>query len=93
MNSILLKGDAVEAVRKLKTQPGKDIVILGSGVLIQSLMQHNLIDQYTLLIAPLVLGTERRMFPDGGPFINLQLVNCVTRDTGVIIATYQPKNR
>ena len=90
-NSALLKGDVVQAVRKLKSQPGKDIVILGSGVLIQSLMQHNLIDQYTLLITPLILGTGRRMFPDAGPFIDLQLVDCKPTSTGVVVATYQPK--
>jgi dihydrofolate reductase len=90
-NSTLLKGDVVEAVRKLKAQPGKDIVILGSGVLIQSLMKHNLIDQYTLLITPLVLGTGHRLFAEGIPFTDLQLVDCKPTGTGVVIATYQPK--
>ncbi len=92
-NSTLLKGDVTEAVRKLKSQTGKDIVILGSGVLIQSLMQHNLIDQYTLLITPLVLGTGRRLFADGSPCINLELVDCKTTPTGLVIATYQPKTK
>ncbi len=90
-NSTLLKGDVAEAVRKLKAQPGKDIVILGSGVLIQTLMQHNLIDQYVLLIAPLVLGSGRRLFPDGSPRTALQLVDCKPTTTGVMIATYQPQ--
>ncbi len=93
MNSTLLKGDVIEAVRKLKAQPGKDIVILGSGGLIHSLMQHDLIDQYTLLITPLVLGTGRRLFPEGSPHSDLKLVNSVTTGTGVIIATYQPVNQ
>lgn len=74
-NSILLKGDIVDAVAKLKSQPGKDIVIMGSGELIQSLMQHNLIDEYVLLIHPLVLGSGRRLFPDGGAYAALRLVS------------------
>jgi dihydrofolate reductase len=78
-------------VAELKAQPGKDIVILGSGVLIQALMKHNLIDQYVLLICPLVLGSGRRLFTDGGPSLALQLVDWKTTTTGVVIATYQPK--
>lgn len=89
MNSTLLKGDVAEAVAKLKAQPGKDIVILGSGALIQTLMKHNLIDQFVLPIAPLVLGSGRRLFAEGSPYVALQLVDCKTTSTGVVIATYQ----
>ncbi len=88
-NSTLLKGDVAGAVADLKQQPGADIVILGSGELIQSLMRHNLIDQFTLLIHPLVLGSGRRLFADGGAFATLRLTNTVTTTTGVVIATYQ----
>ncbi len=89
-NSTLLQGDVTEAVARLKEQPGKDIVILGSGELIQSLMRHNLIDEFTLLIHPLVLGSGRHLFTDGGAFAALRLANTVTTTTGVVIATYQP---
>ena len=65
-NSTLLAGDAAEAVAGLKQQPGKDLVVLGSGELVQSLMRHDLVDEYVLLIHPLVLGSGRRLFPDGG---------------------------
>ncbi len=88
-NSTLLKGDVAEAVASLKQQPGKDIVILGSGELIQSLMRRNLIDQFVLLIFPLVLGSGRRLFTDSGAFAALRLANTVTTTTGVVIATYQ----
>ena len=88
MNSILLKGDIAKSVAKLKQQSDKDIVILGSGVLIQSLMKHNLIDQFILLIHPLILGSGRRMFSDDGPFASLNLVDTKTTTTGVVIATY-----
>jgi dihydrofolate reductase len=90
MNSTLLKGDAAEAVARLKELPGKDIVVLGSGDLIQSLMRHDLIDEYVLLIHPLVLGSGRRLFTDAGGSATLRLVDTVTTTTGVVIATYQP---
>lgn len=90
MNSILLKGDVVRAVAELKAQPVKDLVILGSGELIQTLMKHNLIDTYMLFIHPLVLGSGRRLFPDGS-FATLRLVDVKPSGTGVVIATYLPK--
>jgi dihydrofolate reductase len=90
INSTLLKGDAADKVARLKDQPGNDIVILGSGELVQSLMRRNLIDEYVLLIHPLVLGSGRRLFIDGSPFTGLRLVDARTTTTGVVIATYQP---
>ena len=89
-NSTLLKGDAAQAVSQLKQQPGKDLLIMGSGELIQSLMRANLIDDYVLLIHPLVLGSGRRLFPDGGAAATLRLIATSTTDKGVVIATYQP---
>ncbi len=88
-NSTLLKGDAARAVAGLRQQPGKDLVILGSGVLIGSLLQQGLIDEFVLLIHPLVLGSGHRLFP-GGAALALRLTGSVTTTTGVVIATYQP---
>lgn len=88
-NSTLLEGDAAEAVARLKRQPGEDIGVLGSGELVRSLMRHGLIDRYVLLIHPLVLGSGRRLFPDGVS-TTPRLVDSVTTTTGVVIATYQP---
>lgn len=90
MNSQLLAGSAEDSVAKLREQPGKDIVILGSGTLVQSLIRHNLIDELMLTINPLVLGAGRRLFPDGGPVARLRLVDSKTTSKGVILATYQP---
>src|SRR6266700_2440073 len=87
-NSTLLKGDAAEAVARLKEEPGKDLVVMGSGELIQSLMRRNLVDEYVLLIHPLVLGSGRRLFPDGSAFAALRLVDTKTTDNGIV--TYQP---
>jgi dihydrofolate reductase len=88
-NSTLLKSDATEAVARLKQQLDKDLLIMGSGELIQSLMRRNLIDEYVLLIHPLVLGTGRRLFAEGSPTTALQFVDTKTTTTGVVIATYR----
>jgi dihydrofolate reductase len=93
INSTLLKGDVPGAVAGLKAQPGKDIVVLGSGELVRTLMQHNLVDQYVLLIHPLVLGSGRRLFADGSAFAALRLLHTKTTTTGVVIATYQPDGK
>ena len=90
MNSTLLAGDAAEAVARLKQEPGNDLLIMGSGELIQSLMRRILIDEFLLLIHPLVLGSGRRLFGDGGVFSTLQLDGVRTTPNGVVIATYRP---
>ena len=90
MNSKALAGDAAEAIAKLKAEPGKDIVVLGSGVLVDSLRQSNLIDEYVLLIHPLVLGSGRRLFNGSDHASRLTLVDSKTTSKGVVIATYRP---
>jgi dihydrofolate reductase len=92
-NSTLLKGDAAEAVARLKEDPGEDLMVLGSGELVRSLRRRDLVDRYILLIYPLVLGSGRRLFPDGDPEATLRLVGSVPTTTGVIIATYEPAGR
>ena len=91
MNSTLLKGEMAQAVARLKADLKKDLVVLGSGALLQSLMRHNLVDEYILLIHPLVLGSGRRLFSDGGSFAWLRLVDSKATTTGVLIATYRPE--
>ena len=75
---------------RLKEQPGLDLVVLGCGDLMQTLMRHGLVDVYVLLIHPLVLGRGRRLFNDDGRHAALRLVKSVPTTTGVVIATYQP---
>ncbi len=89
-NSTLLKGDAAEAVTRLKEQPGNDLLVMGSGELVQSLMRHNLIDEFVLMIHPLVLGTGRRLFTDGGASASLSLADAKATGSGVVVATYRP---
>jgi len=92
-NSTLLKGDAADAVARLKKDRDETLVIFGSGALVQSLMRRNLIDEYVLQIHPLTLGKGRRLFPDGGPPTNFSLVAATPTSSGVIIATYQPASK
>ena len=86
-NSTLLRGDAAESVAKLIRETDQDIAILGSGELIQTLMRRGLIDDFVLLIHPLVLGSGRRLFGEGIP-THLRLIDSVTTTKGVVIATY-----
>jgi dihydrofolate reductase len=83
--------ESVEAVAALKEQPGGDIVVLGSGELAQALMRHGLVDEYVLSIHPLVLGSGRRLFPEGSPCAKLHLEESVTTSTGVVIGTFRPE--
>jgi dihydrofolate reductase len=88
-NSTLLGGDVAEAVAQLKRNLTGDLTVMGSGELLQTLMRHDLIDEYLLLIAPVVFGTGRRLFADGSPSTSLRLIDSTTTNTGVIIASYQ----
>lgn len=90
-NSTLLNGDAATAVAVLKEQIAGDLSVIGSGDLVQTLARHHLIDEYTLLIHPVVLGTGRRLFPSGAPPATLRLLRSVPTTTGVIIASYRPE--
>src|SRR5262245_57016158 len=89
-NSVLLKGDVPTAVAELKAGAAKDIVVLGSTALVHSLMAADLVDEYTLMVHPVVLGSGRRLFPEGRA-ATLDLVEATPTTTGVVIATYQPK--
>jgi dihydrofolate reductase len=91
VNSTLLMGDAKDAVARLREKPGKNIVVLGSGELVRSLLENNLVDELVLQIHPLVLGSGRRLFADNGSGAALRLVDTKTTTTGVVIATYAPE--
>lgn len=91
MNSQLLRGDAEDSVAELRAQPGKDVVILGSGVLVQSLLRAKLIDRLMLIINPLILGSGHRLFEHGVPRMDFELVSSETTPKGAVIATYEPR--
>jgi dihydrofolate reductase len=92
-NSMLLKGDVAEEVAKLKQQPGKDLHVIGSGDLAQTLMQHDLVDEYQVMVHPVILGSGKRLFREGSPRTALRLVDTKTTSTGVLILTYQPAGK
>ena len=89
-NSTLLHGDIPAAVAGLKQRPGGNLVIMGSGQLIRSLLPSGLIDEYLLLIYPILLGSGQRLFEHDNPLTELRLVDSTVTNKGVIIATYQP---
>jgi dihydrofolate reductase len=87
-NSTIISGNVVEEVRKLKNQPGKDILIDGSSVLIHTLAENDLVDEYSLHVYPLVLGSGKRLFPEGKR-INLKLTGSRALPTGVVFQHYE----
>lgn len=89
-NTTLLSGDLVAEITRLKQQPGKDISVVGSAALVQSLLQHDLLDELDLLIHPIVVGSGKRLFGDGADQKPLQLVSSKTFPTGVLSVTYRP---
>ncbi len=93
-NSTLVKGDIVQEVTKLKQQPGSGILsVTGSGKLAQTLMQRDLVDEYSLWIHPVVLGSGKRLFAAGIDPMKLKLINTKTTASGIVILTYQPDRK
>jgi dihydrofolate reductase len=88
-NSTLIRRDVVDEIRKIKDQPGKNIMTDGSSVLIHSLIEHDLVDEYALHVYPLVLGSGKRLFPDGKR-VNLKLIQSTPLPTGVVFQQYKP---
>jgi len=87
-NASLLKGDTARAVRTLKQQDGPDLHVIGSSEFSQTLIEHDLVDGYRLMIDPLVAGGGKRLFRDGGALKPLRLVESQVTSTGAILATY-----
>lgn len=87
-NSTLIGDNIIETVRQLKTQPGKNILIDGSSVLVRALAQNDLVDEYSLHVYPVVLGSGKRLYP-GGKRIDLALVEASPLPTGVVFMRYR----
>jgi dihydrofolate reductase len=85
----VLRGDASEAVAELKEQPGGEILVQGSGNLVQTLLRHDLIDEFRLLVFPVLLGSGIRLFGDGTMPAGLRLVHGTTSPSGVVLQTYE----
>ena len=91
--STIISGNVVEAITKLKQQPGSDIIIDGSARLVQSLMETDLIDENRFLVEPFIMGRGRRFFPDGTPPTKLKLVESNVLSFGSIALVFQPDNK
>jgi dihydrofolate reductase len=89
-NATLIKGDLAEELSRLKQEAGQDVLIFGSGELVHTLHERDLIDEYRLMIFPIVLGSGKRLFPGGNEKKVLKLVETRTLGTGVVLLTYQP---
>src|SRR5215475_5852180 len=90
-NSMLLTGDVAVAVATLKQQPGQDILLSGSAQLLHTLMRRDLIDEFRLLVHPVVAGSGKRLFSEGSATMALRLVEVVPFSSGVVALTYQPQ--
>src|SRR2546428_2722922 len=88
--SRLVNGDLAEEIRKLKQEPGQDLLLSGSAQLFNALMQENLIDLYRFMLHPIVLGKGKRLFADGGVERPLTLSECKTFKSGIVILEYEP---
>lgn len=88
-NSTVIKGNVAEEVSKLKQQPGQDILVAGSGELVRTLMQHDLVDEYRLMVHPVVLCGGKRLFQDGTARKLLKLKDTRTFATGIVVLTYR----
>jgi dihydrofolate reductase len=89
-NSVPIEGDAAEGIAALKKEDGPELQVHGSSNLIQTLLRHNLVDEYRLWIFPLVIGSGKRLFSDGTIPSGLKLVDSKVSTTGVVIGTYEP---
>jgi dihydrofolate reductase len=92
-NSTLIKDNVAAEITRLKQQPGKNIGITGSATLVQSLLQDDLLDELMLMVHPVVVGSGKRLFEDGGALKELKLVDSKTFSTGVVSLTYQPAGK
>ena len=92
-NSTIVKGDIPAEVAKLKQMPGRELQVHGSGTLAQTLLENDLVDEWRLLVFPVIVGAGRRLFPDAGVATGLRLVESRMTDSGVAIHVYQPTGR
>ncbi len=90
-NSTALTGQLNEEIDRLKLQDGDDLLVAGSRTLVHALYKHNLVDEYRLMVFPIILGSGRRLFPDNSEYKStLKLVDSITFDSGVAVHTYRP---
>ncbi len=90
-NAHLIGQNVVDEIAKLKAQPGQDLLVAGSGMLVQTLMENGFVDEYRFLVHPIVLGTGKHFFKEGEQ-AKLKLIEAKSYDSGMVLLRYQPKN-
>jgi dihydrofolate reductase len=89
-NSTLVEGNVAEEITELKQRPGKDILVFGSSALVDTLLEHDLIDEYRIMVFPIVVGSGKHLFEDGIDTKILKLAKAETLGSGVVVLTYEP---
>jgi dihydrofolate reductase len=89
-NTTIIRGDVPAAIARLKAQPGGDLLVAGSARLVHTLIEQGLVDDYRLMVFPVILGSGKRMFPDIDKMATLKLVDAKTAGDGIVLLTYQP---
>jgi len=92
-NSTIVKGNIGAEVGRLKQMPGRELQVHGSGILAQTLLENDLVDEWRLIVLPVIVGAGRRLFPDAGVATGLRLVDSRTTEAGVAIHVYRPTGR
>ena len=92
-NSTIISGEVAAEVARLKEMPGRELQVHGSGALVRTLLENDLVDELRLLVFPVVVGAGRRLFPEAGVATGLRLVDSRTTGSGVVIHVYQPTGR
>ncbi len=92
-NSTIIKGNVAEEVAKLKAMPGQDILVAGSGRLVHTLMEHDLVDEYRLMVYPVILGKGQRFFEEGNRLQALELAEAKPIGSGIMILVYHPAHK
>jgi len=91
-NSTIIRENVADEITQLKQQPGQDILVAGSGKLVHTLIQHNLVDEFRLLVYPIILGSGKRLFGDGDE-TKLKLIETKSFSSGVILVRYEPERK
>lgn len=91
-NTTILGSNLLEAVAELRTRPGRFALVVGSSQVAHQLIENDLIDEFRLMVHPIVLGGGKRLFPEDGRLVALELIETLTTRTGVVVATYRPKH-
>jgi dihydrofolate reductase len=90
-NTTIVRGDVLAEIARLKAEPGGDLLVYGSARLVHTLIEHDLVDEYRLMVFPVILGSGKRIFPDTDKMTTLELAGATTAGAGILLLTYKSK--